>query len=413
MLDILPVEIIIYVLSYINYGEAVLARVNKYFYNILGDSNKIDLRTVVQSKPLVGWAINNNCCFNENLTKAAISIGNIKILEWLININCPINIIHVQISIKYNHLDILKYLETIFHKNNVLINYRELLLIAIKNKQLAIFTYIYDKIILVNRDNLNNVILDEASNIGAIDIIKYLITKDIKPDKKHLSIAINNNHVELTKYYFNLFSNLPQNITNTAIKSGNIEILHFFEQKKYKINDDACSLAAEYGKLDMLNWLYNKNYPLNTKTFTNGSLYAVRTGDIKILDWLRIHECPYNLNILDLIINQNTSYILIFIKWLINNSYSISHDYCNRSAIVATKFGDLSYLQWLNDNNLFYNLASIDLYYEACSYGRLNILIWLEQNGLKPDYNVYTKAYSKAYSAGQYDIVDWINPKLF
>ena len=77
----------------------------------------------------------------------------------------------------------------------------------------------------------------------------------------------------------------------TAAKFGNFELLIYLSENNYEFDTETLNYAVKYGDLSIIDWLYNKGCKFHG--MGNTFEYGIESGKIEVLEWLLDNKCPY------------------------------------------------------------------------------------------------------------------------
>ncbi len=285
------------------------------------------------------WVLSNNIDIDEDeiisITESAIKTGNMEIIlflhernlidnndseayyiavknnsydiiQWLISIGCPIP--HYALSIACNNCDVnmLNYLISkgfdMFHNE---FSIRDALHGGkLENiKWLHTHGYRWD----------DNTIMD-ASVSGNVELVKWLKECGCKMNGMiHISI-IQRGYIDMIKYLFENGCTLPDDICIEACKYNRIDILKWYYMKTNTFDENACLIACSTRNYNIMKWAYSVGIKLNYRMYN----LAISNGDIDILDWLHVNECPINQD--EAFTSAGTNVHII--TWLVNKGYN-------------------------------------------------------------------------------------------
>ncbi|BCS82591.1 ankyrin repeat protein [Cotonvirus japonicus] len=187
---------------------------------------------------------------------------------------------------------------------NLLPDYHDVFIYAVQNNYIDIIKHIiYLKKINPNIVDFIYINLDngiyEASKIGHIEIIKYLISLGEKDNSKHIKCSCNRSivkaakkgYLDIVKYFISI--DVDINYKNQAVfrksaKKGHLDIVKYLVELGVDIqiyNNDAIKFAAFNGHLNIVKFLVEKGANINAEDNFAIS-YAACNGHLEMVKYL-------------------------------------------------------------------------------------------------------------------------------
>jgi len=225
------------------------------------------------------------------------------------------------------------------------------------------------------------------------DMVTTLSEWDVLPPvnglDKILIVAIRNNDIVMFEKMLLLFKDKKElyndfrDLYYEAAKVNNKEIIELL--KKYDLISylRAPDDAAKSGNIDELNYLYSRTGPYGYNKFPSimGIGYAISDGIMNTVQWLK---------------SKGITLDKITYREFANN---------------AANHGDLDMLKFLYDESISNGdipfIPDYSALYEAIGNGHKDVVIWLEEKGLRPD----NTSGNNAANHGQLDMVKMLNEK--
>lgn len=187
-------------------------------------------------------------------------------------------------------------------------------------------------------------------------------------------------------------------ICNNAAEGGHINILEWAKSQfsNPRWNENTCSGAAEGGHLNVLQWLRSQEPPCpwNSDTCKN----AAKRGHLDILQWAHANGCDWDSDVC--LMAASYGHCDIF-EWARSQNPPCPWDESEIYEEVIT-YGDLNMLRCIVDNGLtWYGTDACSL---AAYSGDMGKLQWAHNNGFPWDENTC----SDAALAGELEILQWV-----
>jgi len=182
-----------------------------------------------------------------------------------------------------------------------------------------------------------------------------------------------------------------------AVRSGKIEILYWLRYEhekataKSQLHPRISRIAIKKGRLDMLQWLYREGCSI-TKSAT---VSAAVKGNLEILKWLRAQNVPWDKYTFE---GAARSKNLEMLKWMHQKGCPWDKGTFHNAALI----GDWNILKWLFEKKCPWGS---DAYWGAAEVGHLDVIQWLWNNGVP--WNENTSTY--AAMGGHRKILKWIH----
>lgn len=242
------------------YTSAYLAAINNnnpYFLqwckdNIkpINNSSIIDEASGRGDIELMNWLKANGCQIDHTCFTRAMMSNNEKSIKWCQDNNCILSSYVYYKAIEYNNFELLKWLESkksvelminTGHANKNGIK-SDILVTTARHGKLNMLEYLVDNCSYV----MDSRIIPEAAMTGNLAIIKYAISKGIKPDEISLINAANAGHLDILIWLTeNTDIKLTSNITRVASAAGHNDILAWAVSKGVEWSENS---KAEYLK---------------------------------------------------------------------------------------------------------------------------------------------------------------------
>lgn len=257
---------------------------------------------------------------------------------------------------------------------------------------------------------------NQAVISGNLDMVKDVILRGCKPDKKTCMIAAEFGHLHILKFLKEYNYNFENEFAcNEAAFNGNFKILKWLINNNYPMDDNICDRAASGGHINIIKWLMD-NYGC---TIDEGTCEAaIIWGQLDTLKWLIKQKCSMNLVGCYCEAGSHNQYHII--KWLKENNYEMNSSACAGAANsghldmliwdehvceMAARYGKLNILKWLRQNGCPWNA---DTCAWAANNGYLEVLKWAVENGCKCD----SRALEWAGKNKHVDICNWLKENL-
>ena len=199
---------------------------------------------------------------------------------------------------------------------------------------------------------------------------------------------------------------------DTAIRQQNWDILHWFNSKKYTWTNSNAQIAANTSNLDIVKFLQSNGctFPENIcssidsfemlkwavesgfKLSMSNVLYAIYSGDLDTVKWLRANNAPWGKSI-DLYLGRSGN--LELVQWVLANGLD-DRNLCMNAVI----HGHLHILEWALDNG--YYLDETEALERAAT--KLETLKWFYNRGHIIGANIYDIAARN----GCVEVVEWL-----
>ncbi|SNW62361.1 Ankyrin-repeat protein [Orpheovirus IHUMI-LCC2] len=368
--------------------------------------------------------------WKRNLYNLAISTGDIKVLEWINNNICiPFSDNNYNYALECGNLDVIKW----FHSKYISKRYHVFVSSSDGYKwNIETFEWVMNthtitqegyRSIIYNYD-LTVYLLENYQDIKSYDLYKEILTcAIIYEDFKLLKLMKN----EIIRYDIN-------NFLWRAVRVGNLPIMKYLYKNGRRLNsrnllgrihiDNAYACIDTKGidtVIDIMKWLLNPEEKegivrdeINACCWSSFS-YAKVGYNFKIIKWLMDAGCPlpseniiidthcFVNNIEDIIKNYHMLDIL-----KIDMEENIRYNGILLLTMLCKK-GDMNSIKWFMDKGFFNYKKSkkkrkTKIIKNACKSGNLDLVIWLYNNG----YGYDKKCCKKAISYGHVNILEWI-----
>lgn len=163
---------------------------------------------------------------------------------------------------------------------------------------------------------------------------------------------------------------------NTFAGLGYLNTLKRLIHFGYKINESTINNAARYGRLHIIKWLIYHNCSFNE----NVAFCALQSGNIVLLEWLRKHVFDFHTSVDTLNFAVCTGKLHV-VKWVRFHECPWNEETCSYAAF----HGHLHILKWLHMNGCQFNS---NVYRLACSNGHLDIVQWVAENEVIPQQSI-------------------------
>lgn len=216
-----------------------------------------------------------------------------------------------------------------------------------------------------------------------------------------LTKCTNNN--DYLNDYLNEYLSIGNNYLNKYLCDtiydciDNDDIIIFLLDKIDNIQHDCaiqiCDLAIMYGSINVLEKLETL-----TKIEFNET-YAMKAGEyghLHILEWLDTREILFDSVYLDIIIENGHLHILI---WLYEQKYI--HELTSQHANIAAQENYINILDWLESQGILPDINAVTI---SGEYGALQSLIWLAQRGILPNQITVDNAAKN----GHIPVLEWL-----
>ena len=293
------------------------------------------------------------------------------------------------IIIKYNINDIVLYfidnkeiIQYLFENYNVDINYQNSIFLnkAVKNNNLVDF-------LLDNKINLqNNELLNTASKVGNLKIVKLIIEEKTQPEKNLALIkASKNGHLEIVKFLIDNDANIHTENDEAlfvAVENDHLDIVKFLIDNGIDIlnNTTILNKILNNKNLDIFNYLLDKGAIITDQLLFHAIL------DEKI-DIVKLLIDKFNIKLKDkdiLLICYNNDIKLL--KYLIEKGLDIYYD--NNSLLLKSSvLGKFNIVKFLIENGVSIKTNKYKVILNACKSHNLNLLKYLINN-IKVDLSI-------------------------
>lgn len=246
--------------------------------------------------------------------------------------------------------------------------------IAAKNSNLKILNFLYN-----NRDYENSIIHFENN--------PYIQVNSVK---KTLYYAVLSNDVKTVKFVLEkdgkkYWKNIIRDCFIYSCKLANLEIFDFLVYNYNPSNNFITRYCLPEAVLsqdfDLLNYIYEKYHKNNIIFSINSFNNAYKSSNIKLLDWLIMHNYK---------------------------GFENSKIICNNVRFWTYEFFEFFYNEiYLSFNNNFKFLINNEFYSFACKSSNEKIIYFLDNLGIKPDYY----GLINSCISGNLNIIKMINEK--
>lgn len=217
-----------------------------------------------------------------------------------------------------------------------------------------------------------NALRNREFNKPNFKMLDWLIRKNCVIPQYIFNYSFESLDFEIIKYCYNLNITIIDTIQCAidlmlgAVSTGSLEIINWLYnikeiQKLIGMNkqiftNNIYMIACNFNNLEIMDWIYSKGVKLTYNAFLGGVLF----GDIKTLEWLKNHKCPFNKKIYNKLIEslQNTRVKLTKLNWLHKNNYPFGN-YTFKTALklkknnkVVNNYNDYKMIiKWLKEHN--------------------------------------------------------------
>ncbi|EFA79808.1 hypothetical protein PPL_06627 [Heterostelium album PN500] len=364
----------------VQYGHLPIVKIyiNKFLYiNCLFENinnyNRflMDIAAEYGQLEILKYLYFNRYPFSKETCNLAITNGHLNVIAFLYHNNIQ-NEFSLNTAISYNQFEIVKFI-LINKIDNV--SFTSLYL-AVEKANFEILKFLIPNSSLIN---LNQCLMEKASEIGSLEIIKYLSESTrAHCSTRVMDVACSNGHLNILLYlHFNRTEGCTQEALRLAILNNHLDVVEFLVNVKHLEIDYSVHLSTiiNYRTPNFSTFKYfYERIPENIKTNPTGFLMDsfIKDDDILVLEWLRFNNFEFSPNALDIAIQNNS---LSTFKWFHENTVfhlDIQH---SREAIIN---GCLPIAKYLNDVGAPFPEFPMDIAHD------LQMLIYLHQNRTEP-----------------------------
>ena len=199
-----------------------------------------------------------------------------------------------------------------------------------------------------------NMASTRAAHYGQLHVLKWLQTQETPCpwESHHLNCAADGGHLETFRWLINQYQYPPVLCDDEtpiyAVRSGNLAILQLSRSQypQCPLYISTTNTAAECGRLEILQWLMQQDPPCQYNNKTTRS--AAIGGHIAVLQFLRNLDppCPWDTDTCEFAARFGH---LAILQWLRNQDPPCPWDV--NTCTAAVNLGDLAMLQWLRNQN--------------------------------------------------------------
>ncbi|HEX4840169.1 MAG TPA: hypothetical protein VFU89_06980 [Rhabdochlamydiaceae bacterium] len=388
--------------------------------NTAASHGHIKLFQDLKSKLGDGYVTPDGKAIHPTVTDALIKSGNLTALEALFEEMDDYELekkgqSYLNLAAEVGNLESLRFL---LNLNIVDPNYNEIVTEAACHGQIKILDYIFSD--LHKKDAFAEEIAKWAAQEEQWHIIRWLIAKDMKGNKKACIYAASHNRGEELELMHIARWPMANKVCQCAAVCGHWELVKHLIGKGLLCEEALLYFcAAKQGKVDLLNdikegklrvaspsgriwnvlpvWYCGKSYG---QSYMNCVLAigAAWSGNIEALEWVEKQgfEWQHEHVVTAAVLGGNIE----ILKWLFqkNCPYQRGHLYH-----AATVYKHFHILEWLTGFSL--EIIDIDVSVEVAKNGKKDLLTKLVAKGCP----VNAQTIEAAAFAGHWDIVDWLN----
>lgn len=322
---------------------------------------------------------------NETMAVTACMNGYLEMLQWYYSTRRYVNVSHIELAAAHGHLHLLKWF--LKRKAN---NFGRADERAIQNGHLDIVKWMYSNHMIKHQYDC----LKFAARYGQVEIFQwatYSPQKTYSPTEMqgwHWFLSEENTfmcnlmeleaasggHVSILQCLDPQFYPSHPRSANLAAFHGHLEALQFLMEdpaRRAEVTIDTIMGQAIYGnRLHILDYLASK-HDLRPFLNTETSGEAAKYGHLHTLQWLRRHQCPWDINTTLQAVRHNRVEIL---QWI----YSQNGPWDHSVWAEAVCYSDLEILKWLKSLGFTWNATLCN---HAVSNDRLDTVRWAFENG--------------------------------
>jgi len=188
-------------------------------------------------------------------------------------------------------------------------------------------------------ERCTNRAIDHATNNGCLDVLHWLLSKELSWTSRAMDKATENGHLDVVKYRH---SNRTEGCTTNAMDQ-----------------------AAHNGHLDVVKWLhFNRTEGCTTKAMDT----AARTGRLEVVKFLHSHRTDGSTTDA-----MDYAHYLEILRWLGENR---REGFTPSALSNAATLGDMGMLAWLRDHTTA-EMWTTKLTSIAVEFGQVEALEWL------------------------------------
>ena len=237
------------------------------------------------------------------------------------------------------------------------------------------FTFFYTR---VSKNIYRQIVMEASLSIFLPGVRGHIISYFTDDDKlfaegrihedRLLSYAASNGDLKLAKRLHGGEHWYHSSSFRKAAEYGHLEVLIWADTKGYTFDEFISISAVIGGQIRVLEWLAVEGHLWRDPTLC---YRAARRGDLSTLQWLRLHNCPWDENTC---IEAAGYGHLPVLKWAKENKCPCGVSVCSQAAVK----GKIEIIKWLRQNNCPWDEETC---VSAARGNQLKTLQWVRQNG--------------------------------
>ena len=366
---------------------------------------------------------------NCRVVEYGASKGHIGVLHWADYRGYDLTGV-IKLSASAGHLHVLEWLEEVIPYQDEIPTMVKILLLASTTGQMKVVKWALEKIPDWNQEfgDSSNDICNLITSMGDLSLLQLALSKGWPWQPNSAQLIPNS--LEILQYAWSLGYTPTSNAISYAIGIGNLQMVQWLGDHGIKFDISDTYLASIRHQVHVLEWLVSGGCPIhplvfelaaqkgdvrlldllwnyNKKKLPSDDLWlaAIRSGNVRVLDWLEECEnkfpCDFMGRLFDCAIECGSIPIL---QWLVKRGAII-----DLSMYPLYQRNDVAVLKWLYDQQpqLFTSDKMRQICNNAVSWGALDIVIGCYQSALPPGIDLISMPFADTIIStnGRYEAV--------
>lgn len=357
--------------------EQSAARYVCRLWSLLVPRVKLDIRSFACNMLSAEWVVQNNCPV-EYVSRWAANVGVLEVLEWSCN-KLPPNVSILQAAVDGNRHSIVAWLTKRGCDSNDVKVFRSIA----KHGDISMIK-LFDSDGTIS-DIADESVCETASKHRKYDVLRYLIERGcqwdyrtacnvIRHDTSQEAIPAPDDSLDILKWLHARTSGDARRVCNivccsVAAAYGSMRIIKWLRLHDCPWDDGVLNMAAREGHLDIIKWAVGSGCPLSEYGI---SMAAMEGGHIPVLAWLmETYYCNLTTAHLACAVRKDHLHVM---KWLYDTEGLEQNRYVGIDAHWT-----LDALKWVHEHGYVWNPRKLGSYAEFS--GNAAVVNWLCENG--------------------------------